>query len=192
MPPLTDDLPAAVRRFVGRRVRDAHAADDITQDVLLKMHARLQSDAEVEHLPGWVFTVARNAVIDYCRARAAQGHTDVDTIDLPADENDRADALRDLAPCLRRMAERLPEPYRQALMLVDFDGLGQQDLADRAGISLSGAKSRVQRARRMLRESILDCCRVEQDAAGRAMDFQTTPRSAHYCGDAADDVQCGR
>jgi RNA polymerase sigma-70 factor, ECF subfamily len=75
-------------------------------------------------------------------------------------------AVRELTPCLVRMVERLPEPYREAMKLVDFEGLSQQQLADRMDISLSGAKSRVQRARQQLREMVLDCCRVEWDGRG--------------------------
>jgi RNA polymerase sigma-70 factor (ECF subfamily) len=68
------------------------------------------------------------------------------------------------------------------MKLVDFGGLSQQELADRVGISLSGAKSRVQRARQMLREMVLDCCRVERDGRGNVTDYETTERSARYCG----------
>ena len=80
-----------------------------------------------------------------------------------------------------RMVERLPEPYREAMKLADFEGLSQQEVADRTGVSLSGAKSRVQRARRQLREMILDCCHVERDVRGNVVDYETTERTPRYC-----------
>lgn len=187
------ELGARLRRFVGSRINDPHAADDVTQDVLLKVQAQLDALPPDDKLPAWVFAVARNAVVDYYRARAGRDHAEVDAVEPAADADDaqRTEAVRDLAPCLARMAELLPEPYREAMKLADFQGLAQQEVADRLGISLSGAKSRVQRARRQLRDMVLDCCRVERDGRGNVLDYETTERTQRYCGE-NDSPGCGR
>jgi RNA polymerase sigma-70 factor (ECF subfamily) len=187
------EIVARLRGFVGRRVSDPHAADDIAQDVLLKVRSQMDGLSAEQRFPAWMFAVARNAIIDHYRARAVRDHADVADLDLSA-EPDNADddaAARALAPCLLRMVEQLPEPYREAMRLADFDGLSQQAIADRAGITLSGAKSRVQRARQLLREMILDCCHVERDVRGNVIDYQTTERSSRYCGDANGNPRCG-
>ena len=185
------DLGARVRSFVGKRVRDPHAADDITQNVMLKMQTQLDALPAEEKLPAWVFAIARNAIIDHYRSRAVR---DVDLGDIePAVVSSGADqqeAVRDLTPCLVRMVEKLPDPYREAMKLADFEGRSQQEIADLAGISLSGAKSRVQRARQQLREMILDCCNVERDARGNVVDYETTERSTRYCGDEDGKSKC--
>ena len=179
------DLGGRVRAFVGKRVNDDHEADDITQDVMLKVQSQLDALPPENKLPAWVLAVARNATIDHYRSRAVRNHADIADLD-PADdaaEAERQSAVRDLTPCLTRMIEQLPEPYREAMKLADIEGLSQQEVADRAGISLSGAKSRVQRARQQLRAMILDCCRVERDGRGNVVDCETTERSSRYCGD---------
>ena len=188
------ELGTRLRQFVGKRVNDPHAADDITQDVLLKVQARLEAVPPGDRLPAWVFAIARNAVIDHYRARSLRDHADVSEIEPAAGPraDEEQEALRDLTPCLERMIRHLPEPYRKAMSLADFEGVGQQEIADRMGISLSGAKSRVQRARQQLREMILDCCDIERDARGGVVDVTTTERTARYCGDATpDDGRCG-
>lgn len=187
MEPLKDlwaDLGARVRRFVGARVNDPAAADDIAQDVMLKVYARLGALPPDERLPAWVFAVARNAVVDHYRARAVRDHADIADLDPAAGpgEAGRRQEIAGLLPCLMRMVEQLPEPYREAMRLADIDGLSQQAVADRAGISLSGAKSRVQRARATLRDMIQDCCNIERDGRGYAFDYEPTERSARYCG----------
>lgn len=189
------DLGTRVRRFVGSRVNDEHAADDITQDVMLKVQSQLDALPPEEKLPAWMFAVARNAITDHYRARVVRQHADLDDLNVPDGGSDaeRDRAVRELMPCLTRMVELLPEPYREATKLADFEGLGQQEIADRMGISLSGAKSRVQRARQQLREMILDCCKVERDARGNVMDYDATERSARYCGtDDTGKPPCGR
>ena len=193
---LWTELRGRVRRFVGSRVNDPATADDIVQDVMLKVQTNLGKLPAEEKLPAWVITVARNAIIDHYRARAVRAHADIADLEPVADPGDQAErqnALRDLTPCLMRMVERLPEPYRAAMKMADFEGLGQQEVADWAGLSLSGAKSRVQRARQMLREMIEDCCRIERDGRGNPFDFETTERSAGYCGTGEADgaPKCG-
>ena len=193
------ELRDRVGRFVGRRVGDPHAAEDVAQDVMLKLQSHLGDQPPEHTLPAWIITVARNAVIDHYRARAIRDHTDLGDTDPPAEDAQAeadaeadADAARELTPCLARMVERLPEPYREAMRLVDFEGLSQQELADRVGISLSGAKSRVQRARGQLREALEDCCRIERDGRGNVVDFERTERSGRYCGDDGGGPPCGR
>jgi len=81
-------------------------------------------------------------------------------------------AEQELASCLQPLLATLPPEYRQALVLSELEGLPQREIARREGLSVSGAKSRVQRARRMLREAVLACCRVEVDRRGGITDFE--------------------
>ena len=76
-----------------------------------------------------------------------------------------------LALSLKELIDELPEPYRQALILTEYQGLSQKQLAENLGIWLSGAKSRVQRARGKLREILLRCCHFEFDRRGHIMDY---------------------
>lgn len=198
MTPIQDhwvELGDRLRRFIGSRIRDPATAGDLTQDVLVKVQERLGDLLPDEKLPAWVFAVARNAVIDHYRSRAVRDHADVADVQPVAaedDEKDQRDAAHGLASCLSRMVELLPEPYREAMKLADLQGLSQQEVADRTGVSLSGAKSRVQRARQMLREMIEDCCKVERDGRGNIFDFETTARSFRYCGSDDDGKpRCG-
>ena len=78
----------------------------------------------------------------------------------------------ELAPSVAAMLERLPEHYREALVLTEYQGLTQKELAERLGLSFSGAKSRVQRAREKLKQLMLECCHFEFDCLGRVIDYQ--------------------
>ena len=174
------DLHAAVRAFVARRVNDPHAADDIAQDVMLKVQSQLAaSPPSDEKLDAWVFRVARNALIDHYRARRDLASLEA-AEPIAADDNSPTSAA-ELSGCVRQIITRLPAEYAQALTLTDLEGLTQQQLADRIGLSLSAAKSRVQRARERLQTMILDCCAVERNRDGGVVDYQTTPRTPKYC-----------
>ncbi len=73
------------------------------------------------------------------------------------------------------MIENLPPTYRAALKLSEIDGLKQKQIAAELGLSLSGAKSRVQRGRALVGDMLTDCCRFERDHRGVMTDY--TPQN---------------
>src|SRR5207245_11044477 len=97
---------------------------------------------------------------------------------------DGSDELRaGVAGCLRAMIERLSEDYRQAVRLVDLEGLAQHEAAARLGLSVSGMKSRVQRGRRQLREMLGACCVVALDRRRGVVDYEVRDRQSNSCRD---------
>ncbi|MHB8798565.1 MAG: RNA polymerase sigma factor SigZ [Thermoanaerobaculia bacterium] len=172
-PPAWQDLRSELVRFVRSRVGDEAAADDIVHDVLLRAWRELQGPEPPVHLRGWLYRVTRNSIVDHYRSRRPTEELPEEVESAP--RADESPAERELAGCLAPLLDGLPAPYRLALSLSEVEGLPQRELARREGLSLSGAKSRVQRARRMLREALLGCCRVEIDRRGGVVDFQQQP-----------------
>jgi RNA polymerase sigma-70 factor (ECF subfamily) len=167
------DFDAGLRRFLGRRLSDPAAVEDVLQETYLRIHRRANSLREPGRLQGWVYQIAHNALVDHYRR---QRETLELTETVPADIDDENEAQRALARSMRDLLGCLPEKYGQALLLTEFEGLTQQALAERLGLSLTGAKSRVQRAREKLREALLDCCHVELDRLGHVLHYE--PRCA--------------
>jgi RNA polymerase sigma-70 factor (ECF subfamily) len=79
------------------------------------------------------------------------------------------------------MVDRLPEPYREAIILTEYEGRTQKELAEYLGISLSGAKSRVQRAREKLKIMLLECCYFEFDRRGKVIDYHSRSEPCLIC-----------
>jgi RNA polymerase sigma-70 factor (ECF subfamily) len=166
---LWNALHTRLCRFICSRIPDGDDAEDILQEVFIRMHAHLDTVREIDRLESWVYQIARNSIADYYRSRKRL----VALEDYPVeDEHPEEDTAEMLAPALREAVESLPEPYREALLLTEYQGLSQQQLADRLGISFSGAKSRVQRGRAKVRDMLLTCCHFEFDARGIVIDFR--------------------
>jgi RNA polymerase sigma-70 factor, ECF subfamily len=77
------------------------------------------------------------------------------------------------------MIEKLPETYKEALLLSDFQGIAQREVAKKLRISLSAAKSRIQRARTMLKDLLLKCCHFEFDRYGTVYNYH--PKNCNNC-----------
>jgi RNA polymerase sigma-70 factor (ECF subfamily) len=177
------DYRAQLVQFVVRRVADPATAEDIVHDVLVRAYQRRDTLRDGQKFEPWLYRITRNAVIDHYRARRPSEPLPED-LTAPDDAPDGA-ARRELSACMQPLVRSLPAHYRAAIELSELEGLTQQDTAVRLGISLSGAKSRVQRARRMLEEKLLDCCRVELDSGGGIVDYESRTGCATGpdCGD---------
>jgi RNA polymerase sigma-70 factor (ECF subfamily) len=161
-----------LRAFVARRVTNPADVDDIVQWAFLQLHRGLGGIRNGERIHAWLFSTARRAIADYYRARTRRLEVPAgDTLDLDAlpvaglTEGD-GDARREVARCLAPVLRRLGRADQEAIALTEIEGLRLADAAARVDISLSGMKSRVQRARRRLRRAILACCHVALDGRG--------------------------
>lgn len=178
------EFSAPLRAFIARRVPHGVDPDDVLQDTFLRIVRHLPTIGEVDRLDAWIFRVARTALADALRtSHRRDGRTeDLQPESLP-DDSGKEDpaAVAELTPCLRPLVAQLAEPYRSALQLTVVEGLTQQEAATRAGISFSGMKSRVQRAREQVKGLLLRCCEVDLDARGSVVDYSV--RDTSVCGD---------
>ncbi|QXD14866.1 sigma-70 family RNA polymerase sigma factor [Rhodocaloribacter litoris] len=174
-----------LRNFVARRV-PAGEVDDVLQDILLRLHraaASLRDDRRVE---AWIYGIARHAIADFYRKREpvsgkATGVVEEADPDAQPPENLAAydgDHVvhEEVLSWLRPMAEELPEAYGRALIMADFEGRTLQEVADALGLSLSGAKSRVRRARALLGKALRSCCAIEFGPDARVTAFRRLRR----------------
>ncbi len=180
--PDVGEIRLAVRRFIRARVRDAATADDLTQDVMVKVLERAAQVRDPRRLMGWVIQIARNVVADFFRhTRPTQEfqaeHADADALRPDAIEREEEQLRTRLNAYIRSVVDGLPPLYRDAIMLTDYEGLTQVELAQRHGISVSAAKSRVQRARSLVHTTIDRCCHFDADSYGTVVDYTPRPKA---------------
>ncbi len=157
-----------LHRYIRGHVVNAADADDILQDVFLKIHLNVDTLRDGNRLLPWLYQITRHAISDYYRR---QQPFDEIPETLPSADEVEDNLTQQLACGLREMVAALPEKYRGALLLSEYQGLPQQTVAARLGISLSGAKSRIQRARDLLKGQLLQCCHFELDRLGKVIDY---------------------
>jgi RNA polymerase sigma-70 factor (ECF subfamily) len=170
-------LGEELRRFIRRRVPDDELAEDLLQESFLRIHQKIASLADTDRLAAWVYRVARNVVADHFRKSAREGRA---PLLVYADPPDDADNRLVRTPCISSQWQsdlilQLPETYQQAVRLAEIEGLAQRQVAQRLGLSLSAAKSRIQRGRALLKEAFEACCRFEFDSRGNLIDVDPRP-----------------
>jgi RNA polymerase sigma-70 factor (ECF subfamily) len=164
------DFAPDLRRFLRRQVRDDALADDLLQDVFLRVHLHLARLRAPERVAPWLYRIARNLVIDHARRQAVRDNLAAEP--EARDDGPEPSPETQLAAWMMREVARFPAPYREALTRVDADGQCTADVARALGLSTPGVKSRVQRARRRLAQATDRCCAVELDRHGRVVDIR--------------------
>jgi RNA polymerase sigma-70 factor (ECF subfamily) len=172
-PALVDEswtqLRTQVRRMLGSRLANAADAEDVAQDVLLKVFRNEGGLREGDRFGGWLSTTVRNAMVDHLRsrqrhpvARNDEGHQ-IESHEI-SDDLSHDEVRACLTVALRPFAQRLPAHYREVIILSELEEVPHAEIARRLDISISGVKSRVQRGRELLRKMLVDCCQIALDA----------------------------
>ncbi len=184
-----NELGQALRGFFARRLADSHAVDDLVQEVFLRVHRGLDSLADDDRVGPWVFRIARNVLTDHFRKQGARRESGLESVEPAAPVTDDTDTDERIGRCLRSMLSRLPKDYREAVEAVEIGGQTQVAFAASAGLSVPGAKSRVQRGRQKLKDALLACCRFEFDRWGKPVALVGEERCATGCGCAGEGLR---
>jgi RNA polymerase sigma-70 factor (ECF subfamily) len=160
-----------IRQFILTYIHDEDLAEDILQDVFIKIYRHIDTLKDEKKLQTWLYQIVRHTIYDQyrCQKQVISLPTGFDLPEEPPEE----DVEQALLSYVRLLVDRLPAPYREAITLTEYQGLTQKELAERLGISLPGAKSRVQRARKMLKSMLLDCCHFVLDRRGKIIEYHS-------------------
>jgi RNA polymerase sigma-70 factor, ECF subfamily len=188
----------SLRAFVARRVTNPADVDDIVQWVFLQMHRSLGEIRSGARVHAWLYTTARRAIADYYRSRTRTREVpsgdalDLDVLGAGAGPASRegVDERAEVAACLAPVVERLGAADREAIRLIEIEGARLADAAALSGLSLPGMKSRIQRARRRLRQAMLACCQLALDGRGMPIGCEGhAPTGGRTCGSSAERGQ---
>lgn len=168
---LWDEHYEEIQKFVRRRTKSDADAEDIVQNVFIKAYQGMSLLKEEDKSRAWLFQIARNCIVDHYR-KARRTEPLPETMQLaqeePMDDGDSLEAAEDM----RSILSYLPEKYREALELADLKGMSQKQLSEYLNISYSGAKSRVQRGRELVKDMMNSCCKIVADPYGNIVEYR--------------------
>ena len=159
-----------LHNIICKKVGHQDHCHDIMQEVYLKIMLHLPKVESATNTAAYLVRLTNNTVTDFFRKSKSLAEIDLlEDLNTPTvDPKDQSLQLADC--CLRPMIESLPDIYRDALIRTELEGIKLKDYAQIAGISLSNAKVRVQRAKEKLKAIILACCTYEFDPYGNVVD----------------------
>ena len=192
-----EELRARLVPFVARRVPHSDV-DDVVQEVFVRLSKHRDQLVHAERYDAWMWSIARNAVQDRHRDRARHPHAYVEgeaerdahpPVDTAHHEH-HVEAIHEaLTSLVAPLIAMLPSPYREALTLVELEGLTQHAAAEILDVPLSTMKARVQRGRVKLRALFDGFCEMSVDARGRVVSCE--PRAMPCVQPNSQPCECG-
>lgn len=165
------DFHKELKTFILNKTRNSADTDDILQEVFIKIIHNIDKVNQAENLRHYLYGIVRNAINDYFRSR--KPIIDNTEIVVKITEEETQSLNTTIAECcIKPFINRLPDNYRDALLIAEFQDVSQKDLAEKLNISYSGAKSRVQRGKEKLKKLILNCCSYQSDKYGNLIDAE--------------------
>ena len=144
--------------FIVRIIHEKEAAEDILQDTFLRVYNQRRSYSPDYAVSTWVFTIALNLVRSELRKRKLRRYMSLDFLKEESDieiADPRNPEPGKLKPILEKAIKTLPEEYRLAFVLCDIERLPYDEIAEIMRVPVGTVKSRINRARSMLREKLL-------------------------------------
>lgn len=178
----TEDIWLAYHKKLSAFIRyrvSGDVVDDILQDVFMKIHAQVDSLKDDAKLESWLYRITRNAVIDHYRSKKPKEDLPKWIEEVESDEGQAS--KKELLSCLEPMIKQLPDKYRLAIELSELQGESQKVIAERENISLSGAKSRVQRGRTLLKVMLYECCEIKLNQRNQLVSVERKRSDCENC-----------
>lgn len=153
--------------FIKTKVNDKSLAEDILQEVFIKIHSKIQTlDAQVK-LTSWVYQITRNTIVDFYRKKNILDYKD--TLEFNISE-EKEESSQDFRKSLIPFIHTLSDSEQDALNKTVFGGMSQKEYAENNDLSYSALKSKIQRARVKLKKEFVQCCKIESDSYGNILD----------------------
>jgi RNA polymerase sigma-70 factor, ECF subfamily len=160
-----------LKSFILSKVKDNAVADDLLQEVFIKIHRLIGQLNDENKLQAWVYQVARNTVLDYFRTQGRVSNVKIDEVEEVEEETDNqymTETIEDMV----KMMDQMPAEYCDVLCLTELGGMSHKEYAEKTGISPTAAKTRAFRARNMLKDMLMKCCHYQFDRYGTVVDIQ--------------------
>jgi RNA polymerase sigma-70 factor, ECF subfamily len=167
-----------LKSFILSKISDRMVAEDILQEVFIKIHLKIDTLKDETRLQSWLYQITRNLINDYYRQVKTQNQKtfiEAETANENTDMQLMEEATRDMI----KMMDSLPSDYCEALCMTELEGLSQKQYAEKTGIPYSSAKSRVQRSRKMLKDMLMKCCHYQFDKYGTVLSI--SPNTCCCC-----------
>lgn len=166
-----------LQRFLASKVANSKDAEDLLQDILIKVYKRLDTISEVSNVKAWLLQVANNTIIDFYRQKGRDKELSADDLWY----QDQGQTEHELAQCIVPFIQCLPTQQQELLIAIEINDMSQKAVAEQQEISYSTLKSRVQKARQSLKRLFEQCCQLELDALGNAIGCKQQQSSCTKC-----------
>ena len=192
---LWDEFSNDLRRYIQSKVGNTHDAEDILQEVFIKIYKNLDALHEKAALKSWIFTITKNSIIDFYKKRKdvlvsndnlSDIADEVHIEDVDIEENMNSE----ISECLKQMIFDIPEKYKAVYELYEKKNMKHKEIVEELDISLSTSKVRLMRAKELFKKNLVECCDFELDTYGNIISYSNKGNFCESCSGSNKSNKC--
>ncbi|MEE9432007.1 MAG: RNA polymerase sigma factor SigZ [Melioribacteraceae bacterium] len=178
-----EEFSNQLQKYILKRVNNFDDAEDILQDVFIKIHLNKNSIVESEKLVGWIYAITRNSIIDYYKQKNRNTkEEELNENKIFQTDDFKNSSYLELKNCLNPFLVNLSQEEKHLVVSADIKLQPQIELAEELGIPYPTLKSKLQRVRKKIKKMFFDCCKFEVDSKGKVIEFSSKNKVCKSCG----------
>lgn len=168
---LWNEFNEKLLNYVKTMVVNTHDAEDILQNVFLKIFKSIEQIEKESAIKPWIYKITKNTIIDFYKKKKDMSVAP-EILYMIEDEIDDIDNMNeDISNCLINMVFNLPDKYQKVYDLYENKAMKHKEIAEALDISVPASKVRLKRAKDMFKEKLLECCDFEVDKYGNIINY---------------------
>jgi len=170
---LWNELNQQLLNYIQARVKNNHDAEDILQDVFIKIFNSIETIENQAAIKSWIYRITRNTIIDFYKKKKDVSVSPEMLYEIEEEVDDIDNMNDEISQCIGDMIFTLPDKYQVVYDMYEKKDMKHKEIAEALDISVSASKVRLKRAKDMFKDKLVACCDFEVDKYGNIIEYHS-------------------
>jgi RNA polymerase sigma-70 factor, ECF subfamily len=167
-----EDLNKHLLFFIKKRIKNKEDAEDILQDVYIKLHKNIDGLTDEEKLVSWIYQITRNTINDCYKKCYRLKKVEFEEYHIELTQEEEENLNDEILISMKKIIEELPKDSKELIKLYEFEDMSHKEISKKLEIKENTSKSRLKRAKEKLKNQLDECCVFQIDKFGNVLDYR--------------------
>jgi len=167
-----EDLNKHLLFFIKKRIKNKEDAEDILQDVYIKLHKNIDALTDEEKLVSWIYQITRNTINDCYKKCYRLKKVEFEEYHIELTQEEEENLNDEILISMKKIIEELPKDSKELIKLYEFEDMSHKEISKKLEIKENTSKSRLKRAKEKLKNQLDECCVFQIDKFGNVLDYR--------------------
>lgn len=166
-----EELDTKLLFFISRRIKNKEDAEDILQEVYIKLHENISLLKDDQKIVSWIYQITRNTINECYRKCYRLKKVEFEEYHIEMDQEEKDNLNDEVLKNMKQFIEILPEDSKKLIKLYEFEGMSHKEISKKLDIKENTSKSKLKRAKEKLKKQLDECCIFQIDKFGNVLDY---------------------
>ena len=157
--------------FIKKRIKTKEDAEDILQDVYIKLHKNIDTLTDEKKLVSWIYQITRNTINDCYKRCYRIKKVEFEEYHIELTQEEEENLNDEILINMKKIIEELPKDSKELIKLYEFEDMSHKEISKKLEIKENTSKSRLKRAKEKLKNQLDECCIFQIDKFGNVLDY---------------------